>query len=473
MVSTKIEGGEMTLSRMLASGVLAGIFGFGVACAQPENLPKPGGGEPIRAAVDAFMTPYVESGNFSGAVLITSESGVLADAAYGDSVPGYGVANTPRTRFQIGSISKTFTASSILILAQRGFLDLDDPVARFLPEFPNGEEITIHHLLSHTSGLPRFVFQPDYVDRSKRHHTASDLVAWVSELPTVAPPGERAAYSNANYAVLAAIVEQVSGMDYPAFLESEIFGVLGLDDTGLARGAGEIVPGLAAGFQPVGRTGFEKARFFDYTSAIGAGAVFSTTHDLNRWYRQLRSGVLLDQDHLRLLFSRDAAAETYAWRITEFAGHPAVSAQGWDGVGFSGKLLHLEDIDLMVVVLCNLNVSSITSEIVDNLASIALGTEAEMLQIVTTPGNPNDAESLAGIYRFGPDFYVPNATIEFVEDQGELTVNGFQPGALLRVGEGEFIHRQHWIRVVFEYDEASRATGIRYGNFRASRETAG
>lgn len=460
----------MTLGRSLTSSLFVVTLVIS-SCAAPEGALRPAGIEPLRGAVDAFMAPYVASRNFSGAVLITSGDEVLAEAAYGSADLGHGVANTTQTRFQIGSISKTFTAAAILLLVERGFLELDDPVAKFLPGFPNGEAITIHHLLSHTSGLPRFVFQPDYVDRSKRHHTAADLVAWASQLPPRAVPGEGAAYSNANYAILAAVVEQVSGVNYPAFLEAEIFGPLDLDGTGLARSAGEIVPGLAAGFHPVGRTGLEYARFFDYTSAIGSGAVYSTTRDLDRWHRSLRRGALLNEGSLELFFSRDEDADTYVWRVTELDGHPAVSAQGWDGVGFSGKILHLEEDDLAVVVLCNLNISSISSEIVENLAFLALGKEYDTLQIESTAADAGELPKVAGTYRFGPDFYVPNTTIELAEKNGELVVEGFQPGALLRVADGEFIHRQHWFRVVFERNKDGHVIGIRYGEFSASRET--
>ena len=431
-------------------------------------------GQPqLQAAVDALIEPYVRSRNFSGAVLITSGNEVLADSAYGNADWTNIVVNTSQTRFQIGSISKTFTAASILLLAERGLLELDDPVAGYLAEFPNGGEITIRHLLTHTSGLPRFVFQADYRDRSMRHHTASDLVSWIRELRLASGPGERAAYSNANYAALAAIVEEVSGQDYPVFLETEIFDPLELRSTGLARSAGLVVKSLASGYHPVGRSEIENARFHDYTSAIGAGAIFSTTGDLDRWLRLLRDGVLLGRGSLEKLFSRNADTETYAWRVTEFDGHPAVSAQGWDGVGFSGKILHLEDLNLTVVVLCNLNISGISSEIAENLALIALGRQPQKLQFETDPADVDELNMLAGTYRFGPDFYVPNTTIELAVSDGEMVVEGFQPGALLRLGDGSFIHRQHWFRVVFERDGEGRVSGIQYGSFRAARESTG
>jgi len=438
--------------------------------AQLEAIRAQPDGNDLRAAVDAYVRPYVLSHGFSGAVLVASGDEILVDSGYGSANLEHGVPITPQTRFQIGSISKTFPAAAILLLAEGDSINLQDPVSRFIPGFPNGEAMTVHHLLSHTSGLPRFVFQPDYQERTRQHFSAMDLVEWTVEIPPAAAPGERSAYSNANYAVLAAIIEKASGLDYGAFLDAEILGPLGLDGTGHAENAQEIVPNLASGYQPVGRSGFERARDFDYSSATGAGSLYSTTHDLLRWYRSLRRGDLLDEEHRALLFSRGSGATTYAWRVTEVGGRDAVGAQGWDGVGFSAKLVHLEDEDLSVIVLCNLNISGISSELTANLSGIALGEDPEPLELAEEPGDPSVMKKLAGTYRFGPDFYVPNTTIVFAERGGRLFVEGPQPGALLRVSETEFIHRQHWLRITFDLDEAGSANGIDYGGFKAQRE---
>jgi len=428
-------------------------------------------GDELQAAADAFLKPYVDSRNFSGSVLIASGDEILVDSGYGPASIEHSVVNTPKTRFRIGSISKTFTAAAIMLLQEGGSLRIDDPISRYLPVFPNGEAITIRHLLGHTSGLPRYVFQPDYVERSQRPHTASDLVDWVAELPPAWPPGTRAAYSNANYAVLAAIIEVVSGQTYGAFLEAEIFEPLGLDDTGHAHDALEIVPRLASAYQPVGRSDFARSRAYDYSSMTGAGSLFSTTHDLLSWYRSLRRGDLLNEESLALFFSRDEAVETYAWRVTEHANRAAVSAQGWDGIGFSGKILHLENDDLTVIVLCNLNISGISSELVSGLTAIALGEGHETFELAFEAVAPSASGKVAGVYRFGADFYVPNTTIELVEENGALLVAGPQQGALLRLSDGEYIHRQHWFRVSFQRDDSGVVTGMSYGRFEAQRET--
>ncbi len=112
----------------------------------------------LRATIDAYLQTYVESHNFSGTVLLASRNNILVNKGYGMAVYRHSVPNAAGTKFQIASVSKSFTAAAILLLHESGQLQLKDSVSRFVPDFPKGEEITIQHLLTHTSGLPRYVF---------------------------------------------------------------------------------------------------------------------------------------------------------------------------------------------------------------------------------------------------------------------------------------------------------------------------
>src|SRR5262245_24471349 len=155
------------------------------------------------ARVDAYLRPFVDGGNFSGAVLVAREEKPIVDRAYGMASYELGVANTPRTRFHIASVSKPFTAAAILMLEAQGKLAVTDPVARFLPDFPRGQSITLLHLLTHTSGIADINGAPIYEAESKKPHTPLDLVGLIRALEPAAAPGERYAYSNSNYNILA------------------------------------------------------------------------------------------------------------------------------------------------------------------------------------------------------------------------------------------------------------------------------
>src|SRR5712692_1536890 len=139
--------------RILDIAVL--IFGISCATSQNQSIPQPGTetGQSIATQVDAYLRTYVDMQDFSGAVLIARGSRVLVDKAYGMANYGLSVTNTPQTRFRIASVSKQFTAAAVLRLGQRKLLSTDDPVGKFIPTFPHGEEITIHHLLTHTSDI--------------------------------------------------------------------------------------------------------------------------------------------------------------------------------------------------------------------------------------------------------------------------------------------------------------------------------
>src|SRR5579862_9628160 len=111
------------------------------------------GRAPLSSQVDAYIQPYVASNNFSGVILIAREGKILVNQGYGLANRELAVANTPDTRFHIASVSKSFTAAAILVLEQRGKLSVRDPLSKFIPDYPNGDKITIHHLLTHTSGI--------------------------------------------------------------------------------------------------------------------------------------------------------------------------------------------------------------------------------------------------------------------------------------------------------------------------------
>jgi hypothetical protein len=148
--------------------------------------------------------------------------------------------------------------------------------------------------------------------------------------------------------------------------------------------------------------------------------------------------------------------------------------RGWDGVGFSAHFIHYPAEDVTVIVLCNLNMSSIASEIAENVSAIAFGESRQTIEVLPKP--PVDRQVLLdmeGRYRFGPDFYVPNTILRIAASDGQLVVpaNEFGPeGSLLAVSDRLFIHRQQWITVQFNYSTAGTVTGITYGNFQARKE---
>lgn len=466
----------MTITVSVAGrlAVALGLLPAVLACHAPEPRGPLSDGGAFQQAVDHYLAPYVESGNFSGAVLVVRDGHTVLERGYGWADARRRVPNTPETRFQIASLSKSFTAAAILRLRDRGALELDDPLARFVRDFPRASDITLHQLLVHMSGIGRYVFEPDYGERSRRAHTAADLVAWAAELPVVGAPGARVAYSNANYAILARVIEIASGLDYDEFLQREILGPLDLIATGHATAGPPPVAGLALGHVLAGAADLAPSRPYDYTVMTGAGSLFSTVGDLHRWFRALRSGAVLASESTRLAFTDHVDGRGYGWMLETRHDRPVIAMSGWDGVGFSTRFVHVSDERLTVIVLCNLNVSALPEEVARNIVAIVLGEEPEPLDL--EPGGwPTRVREIAGTYRFGPDFYVPNATMELSASEGQLIVlnEGAPVGALLATSDGGFIHRQQWFRVTFDRETDGAVTAMRYGGFEATRDTGG
>ena len=202
----------------------------------------------LEAQVDAYVKPYLDLEGFSGSILIAKGGRVLLSKGYGMANYELSVPNTPQTRFHLASVSKTFTAAAIMILQERGQLSVKDPLSKFIPDYPNGERITLHHLLTNTSGIANVNNFPEYNTQSKFPHTPADLVEMFKQKPLDFEPGTRPyTESNSNYNLLAYIIEKLSGKSYGEFLKENIFNPVGLRSTGHDGNAQEVLPNRASG----------------------------------------------------------------------------------------------------------------------------------------------------------------------------------------------------------------------------------
>ncbi|HLJ80888.1 MAG TPA: serine hydrolase domain-containing protein, partial [Ktedonobacterales bacterium] len=249
-------------------------------------------------------------------------------------------------------------AAAILLLQEQGALSVRDTLSRWLPECPEEwKPITLHHLLTHTSGIGHWrdfpalsLYQPI---------TRSNLLRIFQQLPLRFPPGAGWAYSSPGYVLLAHIVEQISGETYASFLERTILRPLGM----ASAGAGNHAPQPER--QAVGYAGKKPLPSFDLdTVSIGAGDVWSTTHDLARWDEALMmSGMLLSAESLRALFTPHAAVVEgfselpgahygYGWLVAEVGGHPVYFHPG-DNSGFGALNIVLPASDSLLILLAN------------------------------------------------------------------------------------------------------------------------
>jgi CubicO group peptidase (beta-lactamase class C family) len=348
---------------------------------------KPAASLPTR--LDSLVRAYATRGEFSGVVLVAAGGAIVYQHAFGEADREWHVPNTITTRFRIGSTTKQFTAALVLRLAEEGKLRLNGHIVDYLPDYPRpqGERITLEHLLTHSSGLPDYPRLPRfYEDHAPRSHTPAELLALFDTLPLSFPPGAKWEYSSSGYVVLGAIIERVTGATYTQALRQYLLTPLGLNDTGYDDPA-EITERRAAGYI---RTpdGVQNAPFIDPSTVFSAGMLHSSAHDLLRWAELLRAGrVFRDPASAAAMFAPHlptglplgaygygvfVGTQTLGGRRTKVIQH------GGTINGFTTGFWRMPDEDCVVVVLDNSmdhQVPALTAGLAEILYSTRRGSE--------------------------------------------------------------------------------------------------
>jgi len=443
----------------------AAIFSILAACASVSGQDRD-----LERRVDNYLAPYVKGNNFIGGVLVAEGDRVLVKRAYGEASYELHVPNSAATRFHIASVSKPFTAVAILILEQRGLVRLSDPVSRFLPDFPNGQKITLEHLLTHTSGIANVNNFPEYATASRFPQTPASLIELFKSKPLGFEPGTKFEYSNSNYNILALVIEQVSHKPYGEFLKEAIFVPAGLRDTGHDGDASLVIANAASGYQPKGVAGLERAPFLDWSAKTGNGSLYSTTEDLLKFLRAYRQGKLLPRQKVDELWV-ERPGHNYGWFVRKRHGLTAVASNG-RSPGFTSSIEYYPEKDLTVIVLSNSYSPVSQSPVAEDLAALALGEkDVQTPAIAPVEVDAGYLERLAGAYQFDEKFFRPHAKVSIRVEGAELLLDwgGGTRSDLLPVAPNEFIDRQFWSRLVF--DES--AGGFKYsGAFAAKRVEA-
>jgi CubicO group peptidase (beta-lactamase class C family) len=329
------------------------------------------------ARMDQIVQSYAADKKFMGTVLVAQGDQVVFNKAYGSANLEWDVPNTPTTKFRLGSITKQFTAASILLLEERGKLSVDDPLKKYMPDAPAAwDKVTIYHLLTHTSGVADFTRFPDYPKMEPFATTPAKLVALFRDKPMDFEPGEKWSYDNSGYVLLTYVIEKVTGEGYEKFVRENIFVPLGMTDSGYDSNSA-IIPHRAAGYSP-GRGGVENAGFIHMSVPQGAGALYSTTGDLLKWERGLFGGKVLKPASLEKMTTPFRSNYALGLMIETAGGHKRISHGG--GIeGFNTQLTYYPDDKLTVVVLANLNGPAV-GDIANRLAAVTRG------ETVTLPG---------------------------------------------------------------------------------------
>ncbi|MFE8702273.1 serine hydrolase domain-containing protein [Cytobacillus sp. FJAT-54145] len=301
------------------------------------------------------LDKYLKQESYNGTILISYKGEVIFEKGYGYADKENEVKNTPETAFYLGSITKQFTAASILHLQEAGKLKVADTVHQYYPQFPNGENITIHQLLTHTSGLPEYLDYLENDDTKGREWKTDDIIKAVQDKPAKSQPGEKYEYNNFGYVILGGVIEKVTGERYEQYIKDHILTPIGMSQTDF---------GYNESTQPVKAIGYmsdkyEVAPFVHPTFSHAGGALSSTLHDLYLWTLALEGNKILSENSKKLMFSQSYTGATlmpgqaYGYGVyvidEEKMYHPGYID------GFSSNIFRDTETDLVVIGLSNMH----------------------------------------------------------------------------------------------------------------------
>ena len=418
---------------------------------------------PPEAILDAMFTDVVHGDSPGAAVLVSKDGKTLFEKAYGYASLEHHVPVTPQTKFRIGSITKQFTAAAILRLQEQGKLSVDDPLSKFVADYPRGSEVRLRHLLTHTSGIHNYTEKPDFLETVRVPvKSVEDHIGSFRNDPFDFSPGERWSYSNSGYFLLGHIVEKVSGESYADFLRKQFFEPLGMKDTGVYRN-GMILAHDATGYAQNGTT-LEKAADWEMSRAGGAGALYSTVEDLARWNDALFAGRVLTKastDAAWTAVTTVAAPQAtddgygFGWGVGRFRGLREIQ-HGGGLQGFLSQLSRFPDRNLTVVVLANaappvpgLEPGTLARDIAEIYLGDAMQARPSTKSVTLSP---EELEAFVGRYDYG------QAILVVTREGGRLFAQlGGQPRfEIFPRSATEFFWKAVDAQVTFEKDASGR-----------------
>ncbi|MDO9255614.1 MAG: serine hydrolase [Bacteroidales bacterium] len=297
------------------------------------------------------------AGTTSGVSVLVSQDGkIIYEKGFGYADVGNKVPVSPDTKFRIGSITKQFIATCILKLQEQGKLSIQDKLSKYIPGFPRGDEVTICHLLTHTSGIHAYTNRPDFLKYLTMPITSAALVDTIKAYPYDFNPGDKYQYNNSGFFLLGYILEKLSGKSLAVYLNETLFKPLGMNNTGIYETT-RLLDNEAYGYSYSNDTIF-KAVNWDMSWAGGAGALYSTAKDLYTWNEAVFNGKVLSDESLKAAFTKTELNNKekidygFGWSLGELRGNKLISHGG----GLHGFLSDLErqpEKKVTIVVLCN------------------------------------------------------------------------------------------------------------------------
>ncbi|MCU0337617.1 MAG: beta-lactamase family protein, partial [Sediminibacterium sp.] len=352
------------------------------------------------ASIETYMSAYASVRQFSGSALVVKQGKVIYEKAFGEADKEWQIKNTNQTKYRIGSNTKQFTAACILKLHEQGKIKLDDKLSKYLPSYPKGDSVTVHMLLTHTSGIT------DYTNLDAFWNTYAyvpiqpdSFISVFKNKPYDFSPGTQCSYSNSGYYLLGIIIEKASGESYSDYLYKNILNPAGLKDTGFDQ-LDAILEFRSRGYYSV-KDKYYNAPYITMEGPWSAGALYSTGRDLYNWSKALYTNKILTAESVKKMttpYARNADNEPFGYGliIDSLKSHKRIWHNG--GIpGFTSYIAFYPADDTHVIVLSNN--SSNTTNIGTGLAYLLYNYPIEIpyvhkeIKIL-----PNELEKFVGKY---------------------------------------------------------------------------
>jgi CubicO group peptidase (beta-lactamase class C family) len=309
----------------------------------------------VKQQLDAYFNGLAEAKTFTGSVLIAKKGKIIFKKGYGLANYEEGIPNKPKTVIAIASLTKAFAAMSIMMLEERGLLSVDDTIATHIPEFPKGDEVTLHHLLSQSSGLFDYLNNAELWANVDRFHAPEDLLQYYMFQPLDFTPGSRHEYSNSNYITLGIIIERVSGISFRDFIKLNILDPLKMKHTSYDPYETDF-PDKAIGYDLIDPP--LVSMYCHPTIPYTAGAMYSTVLDMYKWDQALYTDKLVSFETLQKMFTPGYGDYGYAWYIDNLEVNGEMHKHIWHWgayFGFHSFISRFVDDEVTVILLLNIS----------------------------------------------------------------------------------------------------------------------
>jgi len=412
------------------------------------------GAQEVTTTFDQLLKEKYPDDGPGATILVAKKGEVLYRKAFGLANLELQIPMKPEHVFELGSITKQFTAVSILMLAEEGKLKTSDKITKYLPDYPNGDQITIYHLLNHTSGIKSYTEAPDLQNFAKTGKTPIELINFFKDQEVDFQPGEQWHYNNSGYIVLGYIIEQISDMSYEDFITKHIFDRLGMKNSYYGSKS-RVINNRASGYQPT-ENGFRNADYISMTLPYAAGSLMSCVDDMLLWHKAIRDNTLISAESQAKAFTNTTLNDGsltnygYGWQINELNGTKSIEHGG--GIfGYVTQGVYVPNEDIYVITLTNANGNS-PQDVSLKMAAMVMDTPMpDVEQAVAL--SQKQLEQWPGTYEF-KDNVLRFVTLE--NDRLYSQREGSDKLALYPIAENQFYFEDSFTNYTFSLENGKK-----------------